>query len=176
MVESRVVEFAQGRSCARLALVELGVAPAAILRGTQREPIWPDGAVGSIAHTDATVIAVAANNHALAGLGVDVEKKAPLSAHLIPMVCREDEAVGISGEQANIVFSAKEAIYKCIFPVVQRYVDFLEVSVALDHSSGRFTAMSDGQHRDLELLRHLQGVSFVTQDLVFSVAWLLKQN
>src|SRR3970040_1578684 len=53
----RAAEFRLGRRAAHLALKAIGSEPQPILRGSQREPIWPPGVVGSITH---------AGNHALA--------------------------------------------------------------------------------------------------------------
>jgi 4'-phosphopantetheinyl transferase EntD len=62
-VDSRLREFATGRSCARQALAGLGLAPAPILRGAKREPLWPAGIVGSITHCRGyRAAAVAFNN------------------------------------------------------------------------------------------------------------------
>ena len=51
-VAKRRNEFVTVRHCARLALGELGVPPAPILKGDKGEPCWPDGVVGSLTHCD----------------------------------------------------------------------------------------------------------------------------
>ena len=51
-VPRRRVEFATGRLCARRAMAALGHARVSIPRAQDRVPIWPDGIVGSITHTD----------------------------------------------------------------------------------------------------------------------------
>src|ERR1700719_3077034 len=48
--EGRRGECAAGRHCARQPLGRLGIAPAPILRGPKREPLWPAEIVGSITH------------------------------------------------------------------------------------------------------------------------------
>ncbi|MDT5175634.1 MAG: hypothetical protein QOG37_2885, partial [Mycobacterium sp.] len=49
-VAKRRSEFITVRHCARVALGELGVPPAPILKGDKGEPCWPDGIVGSLTH------------------------------------------------------------------------------------------------------------------------------
>ena len=49
-VESRRLAFATARMCARRALGELGLPPAAIAHGERGEPVWPDGVAGTITH------------------------------------------------------------------------------------------------------------------------------
>src|SRR5205814_1374266 len=47
-VESRRLEFARGRSCARRAMAQFDVSPEPILADTKRAPLWPRGVTGSI--------------------------------------------------------------------------------------------------------------------------------
>jgi len=49
--DERRREFAAGRSRARELLGRLGFAPVPILRTGDRTPLWPRGAIGSIAHS-----------------------------------------------------------------------------------------------------------------------------
>ena len=48
VIEKRAHEFSTGRFCARQALLEFGIDNFPVLRGEQREPIWPKNIVGSI--------------------------------------------------------------------------------------------------------------------------------
>src|SRR5262245_29080334 len=68
--EVRVREFTLGRLCARRALEALGHAPVPILRGPGREPLWPDGLVGSITHTRRYCAAVVAPRTRLVSVGI----------------------------------------------------------------------------------------------------------
>lgn len=47
-VPKRRDEYAAGRNCARAALARLGVHDFALLAGSAREPIWPEGVIGSM--------------------------------------------------------------------------------------------------------------------------------
>ena len=143
-VPKRQREFAQGRACARRALAELGVAPAALLVGEQREPLWPAGVVGSITHDDELAVAVVASAATYAGLGIDVEPDEPLSEEVAARIWSEDEASraarsGVVPERsaAKLVFSAKEAFYKCQFPLTHSYLGFHAVSIELGDGSFR---------------------------------------
>ncbi|MEV4420566.1 hypothetical protein AB0L40_11415 [Patulibacter sp. NPDC049589] len=49
-VETRRREFVTGRACAHRALAALGVPVVPIMSGPNREPLWPEGVVGSITH------------------------------------------------------------------------------------------------------------------------------
>jgi 4'-phosphopantetheinyl transferase EntD len=137
-VPARALEFTQGRSCARAALARLGCPPVAIAVGAEREPIWPPGFLGSITHCRGhCAAAVTRAASSIAGVGLDVEPAQPLAAELVAMVCRagEREWIAQRGHEGlpweRLVFSAKESVFKCLFPIVRRYVDFHEVELVL---------------------------------------------
>ena len=58
-IPRRQREFAAGRAAAREALTQLGWPAQAIPSAPDRSPVWPEGLVGSIAHTHSTCVAVA---------------------------------------------------------------------------------------------------------------------
>lgn len=138
-VAKRRNEFARGRACARAALSRLGVRGFALLSGSEREPLWPEGVVGSVTHTEGLcAVAVAAANR-YPGIGIDVEPALPLTAKLIERVCRPDELARLSTlagldppTAARLVFSAKEAAYKCQFGITRKYLGFQELGLDLD--------------------------------------------
>lgn len=135
-IERRRREFAAGRRCARLALAELGVHDFPLLPGPDRAPLWPDGIVGSISHCGRVCVAVVASARSIRGLGVDVEVAAPLGRELLSMVCRPDEREALARlaprpglDWPKLVFSAKESFYKCRYPRLRRFLDFLDVEI-----------------------------------------------
>ena len=77
-VEKRRKEFITARSCARVALGELGIDPVPIMRGEKDMPLWPDGIVGSITHTNGYRAAIVAHGLAVRSLGIDAEPHEPL--------------------------------------------------------------------------------------------------
>ncbi len=150
VVEKRAREFASGRACARRALARLGFADVAIPIEADRVPAWPPGVVGSITHCTGYCGVAVARRGAIVGLGVDAEVGPELDPPLIPLVCRASEVEALRvlaeltpGQGAMLVFSAKESVYKCYFPVVRRVLDFhdVEIELALDSPrGGGFTA------------------------------------
>jgi len=92
--------------------------------------------VGSITHTDALCVVALARNERYLGLGIDVEPDLPLEASIVSHVCRPEEPLLIedlrgldAARVARLIFSAKEAVYKCQFPLTRRFIDFQEVNV-----------------------------------------------
>jgi 4'-phosphopantetheinyl transferase EntD len=132
----RRMEFAAGRTCARRALQKLGIGPVPIPKGAGRDPVWPPGITGSITH-DREICAVAvARNGTVRSLGIDLEKAVPLPADLIPDVCApgELERFDLADPPAScgwpkILFAAKEAVFKCVFPLTRQLFEFHAVEL-----------------------------------------------
>lgn len=141
-VERRRLEFACGRQCARAALRRLGVPDAPLLSGSQREPLWPAGVVGSITHTQGLCIAAAALSRNYAGVGIDLELDQPLLPEVAERVATVAEmhalASSPSSIAARLVFSAKEAFYKCQFYRTRQFLNFFDVSIELE-AHGEFS-------------------------------------
>ena len=146
-VARRRREFATGRRCAREALVALGLAPAPILTGAGREPLWPPGVVGSITHCEGyRAAAVSRRTSDVAGLGVDAEPHLVLPPGVLEVVADEAErrhvAERVSADPDTawdrLLFSAKESVYKAWFPVTGAWLGFEQVQVEL--GAERFVA------------------------------------
>ena len=72
-VAKRRNEFITVRHCARIALGELGVPAAPILKGDKGEPCWPDGIVGSLTHCTGYRGEVVGRTGAVRSVGIDAE-------------------------------------------------------------------------------------------------------
>ena len=149
-VPKRRLEYLAGRYCARAALRDCAhaLAEEPLGQGPNREPLWPAGAAGSIAHTTGVVVAAASGSGLVGAVGVDVERwmndDAPrrIGAHIttdgeLPELC---ERTGwSSGRALTLVFSAKESLYKCLYPEVRRYFGFQDARVvSIDAERGAF--------------------------------------
>jgi 4'-phosphopantetheinyl transferase EntD len=138
-VPKRVGEFAAGRLCARRALGELGIANFALKAAGDRQPIWPEGIVGCITHTEGMYAAVVAEHRLLRAIGVDTEAAASVKPALWPRILVAAELDWLASLErraraaaATLIFSAKEAAYKCQYPLTGERLSFsdLEVTVA----------------------------------------------
>jgi 4'-phosphopantetheinyl transferase EntD len=135
-VAKRRGEFAAGRLCARRALEELGILEFPVRVAADRQPIWPVTMVGSITHTDGLCAAVVADRSRALGIGIDSEVVAPMSHAMRVRICvpaESDWLASLPKSQraagAMLIFSAKEAFYKCQFPLVGEWLDFKDVCV-----------------------------------------------
>jgi len=134
--EKRIQDFAAGRACAHRALRELGIHDFSLLAGEHREPLWPAGIVGSITHTRGYGAAVVARQSDLKSVGLDCEVIDSVDEDLWSRICTPPEIERLEqlppierGRQAALIFAAKEAFYKCQFPLTRAWVGFEDVVI-----------------------------------------------
>lgn len=127
----RQAEFLAGRNMARQALRELQVTDTTVSIGENRMPVWPVGIVGSLTHCDSRVACLATRcQNWLAG--VDLEKKLEKDrASLIESsVINADErdilrqSIKENALGTTLLFSAKESLFKALYPHVRAYFGF----------------------------------------------------
>ena len=131
-VKKRQAEFLAGRALARTALARLGLKDAPIPIGDDRAPVWPMGSVGSISHAHGRCAVVAILDPSLM-VGLDIETLASGStlASILQVTMNDTErslietqGVMASDWLATLAFSAKETLYKALYPTVQRFFGF----------------------------------------------------
>jgi 4'-phosphopantetheinyl transferase EntD len=145
MGEKRRREFALGRACARRALAELGIEDFPLLRGERREPIWPQGVVGSLTHCRGFCAAAVARRGEIAGLGLDAEPARALSRRFTERISTPRERRWLAAlppapdvDWGIVLFSAKESFYKCYFPLARSFLGFRDAEVRLDPGARSF--------------------------------------
>ncbi len=141
-IEKRQREFRAGRHAAHAALAKLQAPDLPLLRGERREPIWPSGYLGSITHCRDLCVAVCAREDRLAGLGIDVEPLEPLPKGVDRYINTEEEARFVTENPGlhpeRLIFSAKESLYKCYYPLVKRFFGFQSVTLDFDLARQRY--------------------------------------
>jgi 4'-phosphopantetheinyl transferase EntD len=135
-VEKRRREFRAGRACARLALAALGIHDVPIASGPRREPLWPAGIVGSITHCRGYVAAAVASSDHLTALGIDVEERGAVGSDLESFICTPGEVERHRAcEDASwrtLLFSAKESVFKALYPLRHLELEFPDLEVVLE--------------------------------------------
>jgi 4'-phosphopantetheinyl transferase EntD len=160
-VRNRAQEFAAGRVCARRLLAEFGISNFPIAVAADRQPVWPAGMVGSITHTTGFCAAVVAEKKRVVGLGIDSELAASVKAKLWPAICTPGELQWLQslpeserGSAATLIFSAKEAFYKCQYPLVGERLKFRDLSVEPHAWGDQRGAFSVRPNRRIALSAH----------------------
>jgi 4'-phosphopantetheinyl transferase EntD len=177
----RVLEFRAGRCAARRALEALGVSPSFIGRHPDRSPIWPPGIVGSITHVGRDGVgwaaAAVARDEDFSSIGVDAESATPLEPALWRRILTAGELERLDlapterrGLIAKTLFSAKEALYKCQYPLTRAFLEFREVEVDLEEE--HFTARVSHELARRALPAELRGRHLVWDALVLTAITL----
>lgn len=133
----RIGDFTAGRLCARRALEAFGVRDFPLLPGPDRQPLWPQGYVGSITHTEGYSAAVVGRRTQFRSLGVDAETIAAVHAELWPRILGEAELRRVEQLEAPearvraaaLIFAAKEAFYKCQFHLTAEWLEFEDLHI-----------------------------------------------
>lgn len=118
-------EFIAGRTLARQALQVLGEKPCSIINDAHGCPLWPESVTGSISHKRNVCAVVMGLKDSFGSVGIDIEANEPLSKPMWDSFAVVEEiskanATGHPDEQfANMLYCAKEALYKSIFPIAQ---------------------------------------------------------
>ncbi|MFY3138423.1 4'-phosphopantetheinyl transferase family protein [Achromobacter xylosoxidans] len=135
--QRRQAEFQAGRRLAAALLAALEAPTTQVGVAEDRSPIWPAGYVGSISHSRRLVGVAVARRSDVRAVGIDIEAIADAPAvEAIESLCmrpeeREFDAGALTrAEFATLLFSAKEAFYKCMQPLTQVAFDFADVSLA----------------------------------------------
>jgi 4'-phosphopantetheinyl transferase EntD len=167
-VTKRQRQFRAGRNAAHAALRQLNAPNGPLLRGENRQPIWPQGFFGSISHCDDSCVAACAKKGAIVSLGLDVEPLEPLKPEIARYIETEDER-GFMAQHTELpprlIFSAKESLYKCYYPLVERFFGFHSVVLEIDISRQVYRFRPSA----------VCEIDF-PQDLVFHGRYLLTEN
>jgi 4'-phosphopantetheinyl transferase EntD len=144
-VAKRRREFTAGRNCARQALGQAGFSPSSIRVGDHREPLFPNGASGTITHTNYYCAAAVVRIGEIVSIGIDAEEAASLDPRYLEFICAQSERDLCNRLPSHIrcwdrvLFCCKEAFYKAYFQLSRHYLDMREVSVAIDPFNESFS-------------------------------------
>jgi enterobactin synthetase component D len=148
LFRARKVQFETGRSCAAQILGELGCQLGTVNKSADGAPIWPEGFVGSITHANNLVGLAIASTNSVRSIGIDLESVlSECTAREIEPVCLLCSEVALCAAInfdrtvfISICFSAKEAFFKCVYPLVGIFFDFLDAEIQhLDIAANRLS-------------------------------------
>ena len=146
--QKRRDEFKLGRICAHRALSRFGLESEPILRNPEtREPCWPDSVWGSITHSAGFAAVAVGLKKEIKGVGIDLESfSRSVDFKIRRHVCVDSELEWLESlptKRANralrIIFSAKESIFKCIYPGTKTYLTFKDAAVSVNETEKNFS-------------------------------------
>ncbi|WP_232471543.1 4'-phosphopantetheinyl transferase family protein, partial [Serratia marcescens] len=133
-VPKRRAEYLAGRFLARQLLAPLGFADFTLARGEDRAPQWPPGIAGALSHNSHTALCAVHRESGQGGVGLDVETLLSVerAEELWSAIVSPAEREALLGETLpfnallTLTFSAKESLFKALYPQVRCYFDFLD--------------------------------------------------
>lgn len=155
-VSKRRKEFFSGRYYARQALHFCDAPMIAIGRGAKGEPLWPQGILGSLSHSDDYVMAAVTRSTILSGFGLDFHShQQHVEPSLTSLLCNEGECELLADLvdaplALTALFSVKEAAAKAISPHIDEYLEFRRVH--LHRAEQHLIATIDGYDARLRCL------------------------
>ncbi len=143
-----VVKVRQASGAARIVarelLTDLGQPQGAVPKSQSGMPIWPSGIVGSLAHDAEVAVAAVALRRDFSSLGIDVEPAEFLDPDLLELVTTANERQKIHDDpyRGRLIFAAKEAVYKSVYPLDHIFLDHHDVEIDL---SARTASVCNGR-------------------------------
>jgi enterobactin synthetase component D / holo-[acyl-carrier protein] synthase len=176
---SRVRELRAGRSSARRAMMELAIAPVALMSDMHGSPVWPPRTCGSIAHSRMHIAVVMSRLGAFRSLGIDLEDERELGRAAADVVSSNEVqaliSCGLASDDeraARAGFSAKEAVFKCQAPLTGvRNLSFLEVDLQPLAGNGLLAIPRESVPTDAaDLIRGISVFFMILQGLTVAIA------
>lgn len=121
------------RTCLCKLLAAAGIAADDVPSAPEGFRLWPAGRVGSVSHKRTVVVAAIAEAQTHRGLGIDLEFADSADLSSVPglIAVGEFPRAGLSTSEAlHLAFSAKEAVFKAVFPTTRAAMSFDEVQLA----------------------------------------------
>ena len=150
------------RIVARQLLARVGFAGCAVPKTKSGAPIWPAGVVGSLTHDARVAAAAVAMHRDFSALGVDIEPAEALPPELLELVAtpRERAEIDVDPYHGRLLFAAKEAVYKAVFPLDQTFLEHHDVEVSL---TNRRAIVRNGRVVELRycISEHLLVLAFI---------------
>ena len=153
-VAKRQAEFLAGRLCARAALQQLDNLDCVPAIGEDRAPVWPPHISGSITHSSGHAAAIVGHKAQWRGLGMDLENVLSLerAERLAGEILTADELQRMArlpreqhAQLVTLTFSAKESLFKALYPIVQKrfYFEHAEVVEWSEHGQMRLRLLTE---------------------------------
>jgi 4'-phosphopantetheinyl transferase EntD len=121
------------RIVARELLFRLGHEQWALPKSSSGAPVWPGSIVGSLAHDMCIAVAAIGLSRDIAALGIDIEPAEMLPFDLSDWITTPQERQNICADVygGKILFAAKEAVYKAVYPLDHAFFDYQDIEIDL---------------------------------------------
>lgn len=128
----RQAEYFAGRWLAARVMEEFGIHNFKLSADTRGCPQWPDGLIGSLSHGDDHVQCCVGERKNFRAIGIDVQAPITQAAaeklqmRILSSAERDRLAQSSLALSTGVAlcFSAKESLYKAVYPIVRRYFGY----------------------------------------------------
>lgn len=126
----RQAEFIAGRLACAAALLNAGFEAQLVPGNPDRSPAWPSGLAGSISHKNGLAVAAVSQHFPIVGLDLEIQFSEKTIQRISKKIISAEEHHQLATSEVDFqlgftqIFSAKEALYKGIYPYIQRYIGF----------------------------------------------------
>jgi 4'-phosphopantetheinyl transferase EntD len=136
-IASRPLEARRASGAARIVARQLlarhGFPDCGLPKQPSGAPKWPAGIRGSLAHDARVAVAAVGMTCDVDALGIDIEPAEPLPQELLDLVAtpRERSRICDDAYRGRLLFAAKEAVYKAVYPLDQTVLDYQDIEIDL---------------------------------------------
>ena len=97
-----------------------------------------------MAHDDRIAVAAVGLRRDLDAVGIDIEPAAPLPPDMLELIATPNELRKIADDplRGKLLFAAKEAVYKAVYPLERVFLEFRDIEVDL---AGRLATTRAGR-------------------------------
>lgn len=178
-----------GRYCIKKILKSFGKEDDAYIgKNPDGTPQWPTGFVGSVTHTKNYVAAVMAKKNDVLSIGIDAEliEHKNVADEITDLILTPEEIINHKEKYTDLLdfpsytlllFSAKESIFKCFYPLVQKFFNFTDViieNINLAQNMFRFRVLTQLNTEILPEFTHI-GFIHMTYTHIFTAVVLENQ-
>lgn len=172
-------EFSTARYAIRQIIDNWGIPAHPVPTGQDGQPIWTKPVHGSISHTrDLCWVALTHDPH-IRSIGIDIERRERMHPGLWDRITTPAEQSRLRSGQLpsdissddvhSIIFSAKEAFFKCQYPLTSRWLGFKDVELSISiESNSAAASIINGQPLPTGGLT-LSGHFMITEQHIFSI-------
>jgi 4'-phosphopantetheinyl transferase EntD len=136
-IASKLLEVRRASGAARIVARQLlakhALAECPLPKERSGAPVWPAGVIGSMAHDARVAVATVGMSCDVGAVGIDVEPAEDLPPELLTLVAtpRERSRIGDDPYRGRLLFAAKEAVYKAVYPLDRMVLDHHDIEVDL---------------------------------------------
>lgn len=158
-----------------------------LLKNGDQGPLWPAHVIGSFSHSKSMALCALASRLKYEAIGVDIElivtqkkfeviKRSILRESEMKMLDQFQDKRGLI--LATLFFSAKEALYKMLNPLVKVYINFHEAYILeVDQEKKLFTIVLESQKEELKNYNgHYKGLYDLDRGHVMSILYQEKNS